>query len=207
MNTTPAKATANQGQAKPPQRSFKVTYRPGDGAPVNTTWNGVRFTANVPVVLSLDNPRHFIEVPMPKVVETEDGTYATRTMTARVSMIESARGNHQFEVEGHKRAVLPVAAGHKPRTPEEYRGWAQAWFASAGTMDPDTTEEDEIQTSRQMLERWDDEEALRERIGVGEDDLAFLKPFFDMKVLELKRTMQTKHARNDGGADLTGGLE
>ena len=61
--------------------------------------------------------------------------------------------------------------GKAPKTPEEYRAHAMAWIVAARGMDD--------------LERWDDEEALREKCGVGDDDLKFLQPHFDAKHKQL----------------------
>lgn len=180
-------------QAAAPKRVFKVTYRPGPQDMAKTVWNGVTFLANQTVPLSLDNKRHFVENDIPKQHVAEDGSYTTRTHKSLVSMIELAKLNPHFEVEGFPRFIPPIAEGHKPKTSEEYRSWAQAWFAAAGT---DMSEE---HGPREMLTRWQDEGPLRERIGVGEDDVSFLKQFFDMKVEQLKRDLGIRHARNDGG--------
>lgn len=182
--------------SRPPvkaKREFKVTYCPGPEDRAQTIWNGITFHAGRAMVLSLDNKRHYIENDLPKQQEMEDGTYVTRTVKTKVSMIELAKGNPHFEVEGFPRFVRPMAEGRRPQTADEYRSWAQSWFADAGSEDGD------IQSAKEMLERWDDEEALRDRIGVGEDDVIFLKPFFDMKVAQLKKHMAVKHAKGDGG--------
>jgi hypothetical protein len=189
----PVKAPA---QAGAPKRVFKVTYRPGPQDMAKTVWNGITFLANQPVPLSLDNKKHFIENDIPKQHVHEDGSYTTRTQKTLISMIELAKANPFFEVEGFPRFVKPMAPERRPQSPAEYRSWAQAWFADAGGDDSD------IQTPKEMLERWDDEEALRERIGVGDEDVIFLKPFFDMKVSRLKKHMAVKDAKNDGGIEM-----
>lgn len=173
------------------KHEFKVTYRPGPEDRSHTVWNGIRFEAGRPVTLSTKNKRHFVEVDMPKQHTLEDGSYTTRTVKTLLSMIEMAKGNPFFEVEGFPRFVKPLPEGRRPQTAEEYRSYAQAWFAG--------DDEGETQTPKEMLERWQDEAALRERIGVGEEDEQFLKPFFDMKVAQLKKGMAVKHAQNDGG--------
>lgn len=200
MNNTaelarPAKGAGAQGvgQQGAPQTEFKVTYRPGPEDRAKTVWNGVSFEAGRAVTLSTKNKRHFIEIDMPKQHIAEDGSYTTRTQKTLIFMGEQAKSNPHFEVEGFPRFVKPLPEGRRPQTAEEYRSWAQAWFAEAGDDSSD------VQTPKEMLERWEDEEALRERIGVGEDDVAFLKPFFDMKVSALKKHMAVKHAQNDGG--------
>lgn len=192
MNST-AELTRPAPKAAAQKRDFKVTYCPGPEDRAQTVWNGVTFQAGKPVLLSLDNKRHYIENDLPKQKEMADGTYVTLTAKTKVSMIELAKFNCCFEVEGFPRFIKPLPEGRRPQTSEEYRSWAQGWFASAGT------DGDDIQAPREMLERWDDEAAMRERCGIGEDDELFLKPFFDMKVAQLKKHMAVKHAQNDGG--------
>lgn len=188
-------STAELARPKPAaeKTEFKVTYRPGPEDRSHTVWNGIRFEAGRPVTLSTKNKRHFVENDMPKQHTLEDGSYTTRTVKTMLSMVEMAKANPFFEVEGFPRFVKPLPEGRRPQTAEEYRSYAQAWFASAGGDDS------EVQTPKEMLERWDDEAAMRERIGVGEDDELFLKPFFDMKVAQLKKHLAVKHAQNDGG--------
>lgn len=206
MNSTADLQEPKRPVGRPPnapkeaQAEFKVTYRPGPQDLAMTIWNGIRFEAGRPVTLSYKNKRHYIEVDLPKQIDTADGSYVTRTVTSRVSMIDRARENWHFEVEGTPRAIKPIPGDRKPQTADEYRSWAQSWIAMAGTkMDGDDFE---IQTAPELKERWDDESALRERLGVGEDDVGFLKPFFDMKVASLKKDMATKYAAGDGGAGL-----
>jgi hypothetical protein len=50
-----------------------------------------------------------------------------------------------------------------------------------------------------MVYRWDVEKSMRELIGVGEEDIAMLRPFFDMKVEQMNSNLGIKHASNDGG--------
>ena len=153
----------------------KVTYIPRDPTdPAMMLWNGVKFTANVPV--ELDPKLHGYKVPLPKkMLDPATGRTLTEHVETWVSMIDQAKGNPSFQVEGE----APVAARkpgrpRTPRTSEDYRSHAQAWIAAA-----DNHEE--------LEERWTEEEALRERCEVGDDDLSYLRPFFEAKHHELKK--------------------
>jgi hypothetical protein len=196
--STPASQPSTAQPEPKDRRTFKVTYRPGPEDRARTVWNGITFTANQPVTLSLDNPRHYIENDLPKAIDGPDGEIATRTRRVKMFMGELAKTNPHFEVEGFPRYIKKLAEGRRPQTSDEYRTWAQTWFAEAG----DEEHPDAPQTPREMLERWDDEDAMRERCGVSDEDIGFLKPFFDMKVSMLKGNVRTKHAKNDGGEDL-----
>lgn len=183
-------------QTEAPKRQFKLWYHPGPDDKAKTVWNGVTFMAGTPVTISLDNPRHYVAVDMPHQIDMPDGTYTTRTVHKKIFMGELAKGMPTFELEGHPRFIKKLIEGRKPQSSAEYRSWCQEWIAGAGD------EDSEIQSARQLLERWDDEEAMRERCGVGDDDVLFLKPFFDMKASMLKKHMALMHAKGDGGAEM-----
>lgn len=128
--------------AKADKTSTMVTYVPGDGDPAETTWNGHKFQANVPRPVS--NP----------------------------TMVELAKGNMCFEVEGHdKKAAPPPGA---PKTPEEYKAYAVGWFKKA-------------KSAADFQERWEDEAPLREKAGVGTDDVEWLQSIGDPILAELKK--------------------
>jgi hypothetical protein len=155
----------------------KVTYIPRDPTdPAMMLWNGVKFPANVPVDLDPKNRQHGYPVPLPTPkTDPVTGREMLEYKETWVSMIDQAKGNPSFQVEGE----VPAAARKPgrpriPRTSEDYRSHAQAWIAAA-----DNHEE--------LEERWTEEEGLRERCGVGDDDLSYLKPFFEAKHHELKK--------------------
>lgn len=84
-------------------KTVKVTYRPIHATDPNSVkWNGVRFHANEPV--ALDPKRHVIIVPLKQEMPQADGTVQTRTKDTEVSMVELAKANPSFEVEGFPRA-------------------------------------------------------------------------------------------------------
>lgn len=101
--------------------TVQVVYRPLDGDPHSTVWNGIKFQANVPVELDRRNPAHFIEQLLPKQITSQNGEVQTKHAPAKVFMGDLAKGNPSFEVDGNRamklvnKRVLP-AAGH---------GWAE----------------------------------------------------------------------------------
>jgi hypothetical protein len=157
---------------------IKVTYVPPNepGYPASTVWNGITFLANVPVTLDPANKNHGYLVP---VIETwiDPATQQKRTKAVDkwVSMIEIARTNPHFQVEGE---VLGARRGpgrpRIPKTADEYRNHAVAWITE--TEDHDA-----------LAERWNEEEALRARCGVGDEDVDYLRPIFDARHHELKK--------------------
>ncbi len=149
---------------------MKVTYIPGDGDPIRTVWNGVVFEANIPVELTdkntiINDQVHRVDMP--------DGSYRTVTRQHRLSMIELAKHNPSFQVEGEPIPERKPGRPRIPKSPDEYRSFAQEWIARAS--DP-----------KQMDARWDKEEELRTTIGVGDEDVSYLRPFFHAKQSALK---------------------
>lgn len=97
-----------------------------------------------------------------------DGTIQTRHVEKRVPMAELARNNPHFMVNG-KQADKPAPKKIRlPESPDEYRGYALRWIA-------DSTELSAMQV------RWDAEQALRDRCGVNDADVAYIMPFFEAK--------------------------
>lgn len=155
----------------------KVTYIPRDPTdPAVMIWNGVKFPANVPVELDPKKLAHGYDVPLPrKITDPVTGREMLEYKETWVSMIDQAKGNPSFQVEGE----VPAAARKPgrpriPRTSEDYRSYALAWISA-------------MEDVQDLAERWDAEETLRENIGVGEDDLKYLTPFFQAKHHELKK--------------------
>lgn len=85
-------------------RPVKITYTPLDeGDPSITLCHGVRFKANLPVLVSPE-------------------THGT--------LIELAKKNPWYEVEGHPKAQRGTGK-RVPKTSEEYRFYATQWFRQA----------------------------------------------------------------------------
>jgi hypothetical protein len=148
-----------------PRDYDEVTYFPGEGDPSRTTWNGLNFVAHIPTKVS---KKHTVLVPLPITVTMPDGTIQTRHVEKRIPMVELARENPYFMVNGTK-ADKPAPAKVKlPDDPDTYRGYAMRWIATS-------TEPSAMQV------RWEAESALRERCGVNDSDIAYLMPFFEAK--------------------------
>jgi hypothetical protein len=144
----------------------EITYFPSEGDPPRTTWNGLTFLAHIPTKVS---KTHTILVPMPQTTQMPDGTLQTRHIEKRVSMVEIARNNPHFMVNGERAAMPEKAKLRVPESPDEYRGYAMRWIA--GSTDASS-----------MDVRWTAEQALRDRCGVNDGDIAYLRPFFEAKV-------------------------
>ena len=91
-------------------------------------------------------------------------------------MIEQARGNKFFHVGPFDPAKdsVKVVPSEKPTTPEQYRSYAVEWFKRVKTLDEFDT-------------RWMAEEVLREKCGVGTDDIDYLMSLIQPKRAELKK--------------------
>lgn len=117
-----------------------ITYIPiHPGDPANTLWNRHRFRANVPV----------------KVRDVPQG------LTAK-EMVEAARNNPWFAVEGEEQAK---ATPSTPETPEQYRSYAIGWIRTATS-------------SREMAMRWREEDDLRVQCGVSDHELADIQAVY-----------------------------
>lgn len=126
----------------------KITYAPvSESAPYETIWNKHRFKANIPVV----------------VHDVSGGNTAAQ-------MIESAKGNPDFMVEGFPRAV---ARSLDPETPEQYRSYAVGWIRITNS-------------SAELRRRWNGEKDLRDECGVGIDDEEYLASIYNPRLATLK---------------------
>lgn len=155
----------------------KVTYIPRDPtAPHVKIMNGIKFSANVPFELDPNNSAHgYMQQVRKTIVDPVTGRQMFEYKEAWVSLIEILKGHEDFQIEGEAPAAARKPGRPRiPRTSEDYRSHAQAWIAAA-----DNHED--------LEERWTQEEGLRERCGVGDDDLSYLKPFFEAKHHELKK--------------------
>jgi hypothetical protein len=149
----------------------KVTYSPRDpSSPSELVWNGVKFRAHVPVELNPVKHSYFIPI-VKKWVDPMSQRVMSLASEERVLMADVARTNPDFVVEGSEPSVPKAGKAKPPKTPEEYRAHAVAWINAAASIDD--------------LERWNDEESMREKCGCGEDDEQFLQPLFDAKFKQL----------------------
>jgi hypothetical protein len=127
-----------------------ITYIPiHDGDPANTLWNRHRFKANVPV--------HVRDVP--------------QGLTAK-EMVEAARGNPWFKVEGEEQATTTPTI---PETPEQYRSFAIGWIRTSTT-------------SREMAARWKAEEGLRIDCGVSDNEMLDIQAVYKNRMDIMKQS-------------------
>ena len=133
---------------KAPKKIPTITYIPvHDGDPHSVLWNRHRFHANKPA----------------KIQDVKGGLTAAE-------MVEAAKGNPWFKVEGHERAkAIPVT----PETPEQYRSYAIGWIRISNS-------------SREMTARWREEEDLRTICGCGEDDIEYIQTIYKGRFAILK---------------------
>jgi hypothetical protein len=110
----------------------ELTYVPGPDDPAQTRWRGFTFQANVP-----------------RKIDSAE-------------MLEAARGNPHFRVNGEKPAPSKV----EPTTTNQYRGWAIKWVRECKSLDD-------------LIGRWASERSLRDKCEVGDDDLRQMRPFID----------------------------
>lgn len=167
MSKAPAAATAKSREDTPvAERDYdEITYIPGEGDPARTEWNGLKFIAHIPTKVS---KKHCVLVPMPTTVTMPDGTVQTRHVEKRIPMAEIAKGNPTMMVNGQVADKPAAAKARLPEDPDQYRGYALRWIAAS-------TEASAMQV------RWDAEQALRDRCGVNDSDIAYIVPFFEAK--------------------------
>ena len=134
-----------------PLVSEQVTYLPGEEDPARVQFAGHHFHANLP-----------LKVTMPK------------------SWFEKLRGNKFFKVGPFDPAKDSAKMREEPRTPrtsDEYKAYAVAWFKSADNL-------------HDFDERWVEEETLRQECGVGADDLDYLSSLSRPKRAGLKKKLR-----------------
>jgi hypothetical protein len=153
-------------QVTAPSEEFdEITYIPGEGDPVRTTWNGVKFAAHVPTRVSR---KQTIVCLMPTFANMPDGTVQSRHVERRISMVELAKTNPSFMVNGKITEKAAAPSARVPQSPDEYRGYALRWIAASNE-------------SSAMDVRWKAEEQLRDRCGVNDQDIAYIMPFFEAR--------------------------
>jgi hypothetical protein len=138
---------------KPPEDpvvSEQVTYLPGVEDPAQTKFAGHVFHANLPKT-----------VQMPQ------------------SWFERLRHNKFFKV-GHfdpQTDRVPATPSIEPRTADEYKVHAVAWFKKVDSL-------------HEFDELWTEEEALRERCEIGAEDLDYLGSLSRPRRAELKKKLR-----------------
>ena len=114
-------------------KTEQVTYTPGPDDPTSVKWHGYTFHANVPKAV------------------------------ANADLVERARGNKFFKVGEFTESDVVTTREEPPapKTAEQYRAHAVAWFK-------------QMQSVEQLDTKWQGEETLRMSCGVGSDDLEYL---------------------------------
>lgn len=143
----------------------EVMYKPlNRDDPHTIEWNGITFHAFVPQKIS---HKRTYQVLQRTEHTLADGSVVTKHVERPMSLVELARGNPSFVVDG----VQAESKHGKQRTPEsapEYRSYCTAWMSAATD-------------AVAMDARWDAEATLRERCSVDAADIAYLRPFFEAR--------------------------
>ena len=87
-------------------------------------------------------------------------------------MVEALRGNPFFSVDGVQ-APRKHGTQRLPTDADQYRGYAIAWICASNT-------------SKQLEQRWQGEEALREKCGLEDRDVSYLMPFLEARREQLR---------------------
>jgi hypothetical protein len=152
-----------------PEREFaEITYIDEDGPSKTTCW-GIDFKLNVPVQVPLSKT---VESLMRKETPGPEGEIRSRGVAGRISVIDLARGNPGFMVDG-VRAERRFGSQRLPTDADQYRGYALGWIRESNTL-------------RQLEQRWAGEENLREKCGCEQKDENYLRPFLDARRDQLK---------------------
>lgn len=152
---TPKTAGKGTEAKKAPDKvaPVNITYCPRAGDPVSTVWGKLTFEANKPRPVS--DPR----------------------------LIEKAKANPWFKVEGEKQAEASFDPGTDvPVNSTQYRAYAITWLKTTNK-------------STDLQKRWSEEEALRTSCDVGQDDLEYLARFYDPRLEQLVKMEQAGDAR------------
>jgi hypothetical protein len=161
----------------------ELTYIPEDGDPIRTRWNGIEFRAHVPVKVSR---KQIILVPLRQETTLASGEVVTRAIERRVPMVELARGNSRFAVNGVPPQQRTSGAITTPETPDEYRGYCMRWIMASTAVSA-------------MDSRWSMEEALRAKCGCDDKDIVYLRPIFEARVEALGGKTETGLLGGTGG--------
>lgn len=141
-----------------------VVYSPNDGDPIRTSIHGVEFRANIPVIIPHDR---MCSVMQTRKTLGPEGEERSKGHEVKIPLVELLRTNQYFIVDG---VELKRRHGSQrlPTDPDQYRGYALGWIRATNTL-------------RQLKERWEGEEPLREKCGLEMGDLNYLQPFLDAR--------------------------
>jgi len=121
---------------KASKKTVAVTYRPlNTDDRTEIVWNKVKFLANVPVELDPNDKAHGYDVPMPKQYPGQNGETLTKHVETWVSMIDIAKDNPSFEVEGFPRARRKISTRKVPPPGAEWTEKNEGEISISDTID------------------------------------------------------------------------
>lgn len=168
-STAELEASPEKRRGRPPSKeTVEITYVDDTGPSKTTCW-GIEFKLNVPVTVRLDRT---VESLIRKETAGPEGEIRSRGVAGRISVVELARGNSGFEVDG-VRAERKHGTQRLPTDADQYRGYALGWIRESNTL-------------RQLEQRWDGEAPLREKCGCEQKDENYLRPFLEARREQLK---------------------
>lgn len=144
--------------------TVEIIYMPEEGDPLRVKWGGLEFVAHKATVVST---AHAIPQLLRKDILMPDGSVQSRSFESRMTLVELARKNPSFAVDG-ERATRKLGTAKAPSDPDGYRGYAIYWIAASTD-------------GKAMDARWAAEEPLREKCGCADKDIAYLRPFFEAR--------------------------
>jgi hypothetical protein len=150
------------------EKTAEVTYVDEDGPSRTVCW-GIDFRLNVPVTVPYSRT---VESLIRKETAGPEGEPRSRGVPGRISVVELARGNPCFMVDG-VRPERKIGMQRLPIDADQYRGYALGWVRQSNTL-------------RQLDERWEGEAPLREKCGCEAKDENYLRPFLDARRDQLK---------------------
>jgi hypothetical protein len=152
------------------KQTAEITYIDEDGPSKTTCW-GIDFKLNVPVQVPLSRT---VESLTRKETQGPEGEIRSRGVAGRISVVELARGNPGFMVDG-VRVERKLGSQRLPTDADQYRGYAIGWIRETNTL-------------RQLEQRWEGEEYLRgpECCSLEAKDLNYLLPFLEARRDQLK---------------------
>jgi hypothetical protein len=163
------KVDGRRKRRESPERDFvEITYVDEEGPSKTKCW-GIDFKLNVPVQVPVNAT---VESLTRKETSGPEGEIRSRGVHGRISVVELARGNSGFMVDG-VRAERRLGSQRLPTDADQYRGYAMGWIRETNTI-------------RQLDQRWEGEANLREKCGCEQKDENYLRPFLDAKRDQLK---------------------
>lgn len=156
-------ARAPEKTAEQEERSAEVVYVDDEG-PNRTSIGGIEFKLNVPVKVPYS--KTILQLHKKESIGPE-GEPRSRSVEVRVPLVEVLRGNPGFSIDGvrHERKL---GTQRLPTDSDQYRGYALSWIRATNTL-------------TQLNQRWDGEEALREKCGCEPKDVSYLAPFLEAR--------------------------